>query len=132
MTELSDAELTRAAQAGDAAALGVLLARHEAGMRAVALGVLGHGPDADDAVQDAMLVALSRIGDVRDPASVGAWLRMIVRNACRNTVRSNASRRSLGELEPVSADSPERVLEGHALRDWLWHAIDELTPARCG
>jgi hypothetical protein len=60
---LSDAELTRAAQAGDVSSLGVLLARHQAGMRAVALGVLGYGPDTDDVVQDAALVAVSRIRD---------------------------------------------------------------------
>jgi RNA polymerase sigma-70 factor, ECF subfamily len=35
----TDEELTRAAQAGDTGALGLLLARHQAGMRAVALGV---------------------------------------------------------------------------------------------
>ena len=66
---LSDAELTRAAQAGDAGSLGVLLARHEAGMRAVALGMIGYGPDTDDVVQDAALVAVRRITDVRNPAA---------------------------------------------------------------
>ncbi|MGW6445800.1 RNA polymerase sigma factor [Lentzea sp. NPDC055074] len=128
MAELpTDEELTRGAQAGDVAALGVLLARHEAGMRAVALSVAGHGPDAEDAVQDAMLVALSRIGDVRDPAAVGAWLRMIVRNGCRTRVRSAGLSRPL--TEPVSDESPERIVERHAMRDWLWHALGELTPA---
>ncbi|MET1071421.1 MAG: sigma factor, partial [Umezawaea sp.] len=66
---VSDVELVRAAQSGEVAALGTLLARHRAGMRAVALGVLGYGPDADDAVQDASLAALSGIGDLRDPAA---------------------------------------------------------------
>jgi RNA polymerase sigma factor (sigma-70 family) len=123
----SDAELTRAAQAGDVVALGLLLARHRAGMRAVALSLLGHGPDTDDAVQDASLVALLRIGDVRDPAAVGAWLRMIVRNACRTRLRS------VGELrfatEPVSPGAtPDQVLDDHALRDWIWDAVGHLSP----
>ncbi|MFE2467751.1 hypothetical protein [Streptomyces mirabilis] len=39
-----DAALTRAAQAGEVTALGLLLERHQAGMRAVALSVLGRGP----------------------------------------------------------------------------------------
>ncbi|HEV7973883.1 sigma-70 family RNA polymerase sigma factor [Amycolatopsis sp.] len=73
-------------------ALGLLLARHRPGMRAVALSLLGHGHDADDAVQDASLVALLRIGDVRDPAAVGPWLRMIVRNACRTRPRTRCWR----------------------------------------
>jgi hypothetical protein len=45
------------------AALGLLPARHRADMRAVALSVLGFGSDA---VQDASLAALSRIGDLRE------------------------------------------------------------------
>jgi DNA-directed RNA polymerase specialized sigma24 family protein len=88
----SDAELTRGAQSGDVVALGLLLSRHRPGMRAVALSLLGHGQDADDAVQDASLVALLRIGDVRDPAAVGPWLRMIVRNAYRTRPRTRCWR----------------------------------------
>ncbi len=62
-------ELARSAQAGSASALGMLLARHQAGMRAVALSILGYGPDAEDAVQDAVLIALRRIGTLRSAAA---------------------------------------------------------------
>lgn len=41
---VEDAALTRAAQAGEVTALGLLLERHRAGMRAVALSILGPGP----------------------------------------------------------------------------------------
>jgi RNA polymerase sigma factor (sigma-70 family) len=125
----SDEELTRTAQSGDAGALGLLLARHQAGMRAVALGVMGHAPAVDDVVQDAALVALRRIGDVRDPAAVGAWLRMIVRNACRMRLRAPRDEPLIDEFALPSSDpTPERVLEHHALRDWVWHAMEELSP----
>jgi RNA polymerase sigma-70 factor (ECF subfamily) len=128
--DLADAELTRGAQAGDAAALGLLLQRHQAGMQAVALSLLGHGPDADDAVQDAALVALRRIGDVRDPAAVGPWLRMVVRNACRSRLRALTFTEPLDGLALASAETtPEQALEQHALRDWVWGAIEELSPA---
>lgn len=127
--ELSDGELARAAQSGDAGALGALLVRHQAGMRAVALSLLGRGPDAEDAVQDGALVALRRIGDVRDPEAVGAWLRMIVRNACRTRLLSVNETRPVEDLVLLATDeSPERILERHAMRDWLWRAIDELSP----
>lgn len=126
----TDAELTLCAQGGDVGALGLLLQRHEAGMRAVALGVLGFGPDADDAVQDAALVALRRIGDVRDPAAVGPWLRMIVRNACRTKLRSAGSARAVVPVESLPLAStwstPEQVLDQHASRDWIWRAVEEL------
>ena len=128
---LSDAELTRCAQAGDAAALGVLLQRNQAGMRAVALAVLGHGPDVEDVLQDAALTALRRIGDLRDPAAAGPWLRAIVRNTCRMRLRDRDAGLPLSEalLPPSTEMVPEQVAEAGALRDWVWTAMDELTPS---
>nr|WSY57290.1 sigma-70 family RNA polymerase sigma factor [Streptomyces sp. NBC_00886] len=124
-----DASLTRAAQAGEVAAVGLLLERHRAGMRAVALSILGPGADADDVMQDAALTALRRIGDVRDPGAVGAWLRMIVRNASRLVLRDSAVVRPVDELPlPSTQVGPEQWLERNALRDWVWEALEELSP----
>lgn len=125
----------RAAQAGDAGSLGSLLARHQAGMRAVALAVLGHCQDAEDAVQEAALIALRRIGDVRDPEAAGPWLRMVVRNTCRAQLRRTSA---IPMADPVAALTPERLddlsdpaelLEQLALRDWVWSALEDLTPS---
>ncbi|MEU4675557.1 sigma-70 family RNA polymerase sigma factor [Micromonospora sp. NPDC023737] len=125
-----DSPLVRLAQTGDATALGVLLSRHEAQMRAVAVSMLGYGPDAEDAVQDAMVIALSRIGEVRDPAAVGAWLRTVVRNNCRMVLRA-ARPLPVAEPEwfalPADSPTPEQALDRGALRDWVWHAIDALS-----
>lgn len=124
---LSDEELARAAVAGDVTGLGLLLSRHRAGMHAVALSVLGHGPDAEDAVQDAMLVAVRRIDELRDPAAAGPWLKAITRNACRVRLRA-ASPLPLpdGDL-PSHQPTPEELLERRALRDWVWHAMAGLS-----
>jgi len=84
----TDAELVAAARAGEVSGLGVLLERHRATMKAVAVGVLGFGPAADDVVQDAMVIALRHLGELRDPQAAGPWLRSIVRNACRMRLRS--------------------------------------------
>lgn len=130
LVPLSDAELARAAQGGDVSCLGLVLARHWAGMYAVAVSVLGYGPDAEDAVQEAALVALTRIVDVRDPEAVGSWLRMVVRNACRMRLRqprpvalTDLIATTLASGEP----SPEDLLDRHALRDWIWHALAQLS-----
>ncbi|MCG7209585.1 RNA polymerase sigma factor, partial [Streptomyces arenae] len=128
-TPAEDAVLTRAAQAGEIAALGALLERHRAGMRAVALSVLGPAADVDDVLQDAALTALLRIGDVRDPAAVGAWLRMVVRNAGRSVLRHSALVRPVAEPPLVAqAAGPEQWLERNAVRDWIWEALEELSP----
>jgi len=70
----SDAELVRAAQAGEMPAVSVLLEKHRAGMFAAALSILGNVPDAEDVVQDAALIALRRVSDVRRPESRPAVL----------------------------------------------------------
>ncbi|WP_199485138.1 RNA polymerase sigma factor [Actinomadura craniellae] len=122
-------ELLRAARNGEVAAVGALLERHRAGMHAVALSVLGNGPDVEDAVQDASLIALRRMGEVRQPESVGAWLRMVVRNVCRSRLRAAAITTPVPDPGAVAAGAgPEGVIEQHAMRDWLWRAIDELSP----
>ncbi|MFI6375666.1 RNA polymerase sigma factor [Streptomyces sp. NPDC050546] len=131
LSPTTDEELTRRAQAGEIEALGLLLARHQAPMRAVALSLLGNGPDAEDAVQDAALTALRRIGDVRDPAAVGAWLRAIVRNASRMRLRATRETPGLDCLDHLrlpdhGSSHPERIVEQHAMRDWIWDAMEEL------
>ncbi|WP_405587777.1 RNA polymerase sigma factor [Streptomyces sp. NBC_01190] len=129
-----DSELVRAAHAGDADCLGLLLARHRAGMHAVALALLGQSQDAEDAVQEAVLIALRRIGDVRDPHAVGPWLRMVVRNVCRAQLRKMSA---VPLAEPATAGAvdraggppdPAEVVERHALRDWVWSALEDLSP----
>jgi len=124
-----DAALTLAAQSGDVSALGLLLERHRPGMRAVALSLLGPGPDIDDVLQEAALVALRRIVDVRDPEAVGPWLRMIVRNSCRTLLRSARRVEPMEAVPlPASGATPEQVLHNHALRDWVWEAVEALSP----
>ncbi|WP_042416509.1 RNA polymerase sigma factor [Streptacidiphilus anmyonensis] len=137
LTTPTDEELTRRAQAGEAGALGLLLGRHQAPMRAVALSLLGYGPDAEDAVQDAALTALRRIGDVRDPAAVGPWLRAVVRNACRMRLRADRETPGLDGLDGLRAldrtalggpapDRPDQIVDRHAMRDWIWGAVEQL------
>lgn len=126
----TDADLARAARAGDAAGLAVLLERHRAGMYAVALRILGYCPDVEDVVQDSMLVALRRIGEVRDSEAVGAWLRTLVRNACLMRLRGRQPARldeDLGLSLTSHEPSPEAILDRQALGDWVWHALEELT-----
>jgi len=126
---VEDAALTRAAQAGDVSALALLLERHRPGMRAVALSLLGPGPDVDDVLQEAALVALRRIGDVRDPEAVGPWLRMVVRNSCRTLLRASRRVEPMESVPlPSDGETPEQVLQSHALRDWIWEAVESLSP----
>lgn len=125
-----DCDLVRAAQRGDLSAFAVLTERHRPALRATAITLLGYGDEADDAVQDAIVLALRRIGQLRDPASAGSWLRAIVRNTCRSRLRL---RRPMPVAEPElylppSAEpGPEEVLDGAGERSWVRQAVATLS-----
>ncbi|WP_234361773.1 RNA polymerase sigma factor [Plantactinospora sp. BB1] len=127
---ISDADLVRLARAGDAAGFGVLVYRHEARMLATAYALLGYGPDAQDAVQEAFVVAVSRLATLRDPENVGPWLRGIVRKVCLASLRARSPILvpDLGVDVAAAAADPAELLERQALRDWVWHALEQLTP----
>jgi RNA polymerase sigma factor (sigma-70 family) len=126
----SDGELARAAQAGDIASLGELLERYRAPLHAAALHMLGHG-SAEDAVQETFVIALRRIGDLRDRDAVGGWLHAVLRNVCLTSVRRDRALelREKPELAAGVSDverSVEEVVDGLALRDWVWTALSAL------
>ncbi len=124
--EPSDGELVLAAQQGDAQSLAVLLMRHRAAMHAVAASVMGAGPDVEDVVQDASLVAITDVGRIRDPSLARAWLTGITRNLARARLRRREPLPAdLANLP--SADDFERRLEEAALRDWVWDAVSGLS-----
>ena len=126
---LSDAALVRAAQAGDTAGLGALLERHRSRLHAIAVSVVGHGPAAEDAVQETFLIALRRIGELRDPAAARAWLAAILVNVCRGELRRPAARVEVGvgPWELSGPDTAARAIDDGALRDWVWTALERLS-----
>lgn len=129
---MSDAELARAAQRGEAGSLGILLERYRAPLYAVALQLLGHGPEAQDAVQDTFLIALCTIDRLRKPEVVGKWLRGIMRNVCLRRLRKRRQgqvpfdelprRVEWGSLE----SSVEKAIDRLAMREWVWTALGRL------
>lgn len=128
---LGDVELVRAAQNGDAVSLGILLERYQAALYALALRMLGHGPQAQDVLQDTFLIALGSIDRLREPEAVGAWLRGILRNLCFRRLRERRREflfdQPLRPLEERSLESPtEEAIDRLAMREWVSTALSEL------
>src|SRR5512138_1619619 len=74
-----DAELVRAAVAGDQEAFRELMERYKGRAYAVALGILGDPDEAVDAVQDAFIKAYYNLKDFRGGSSFFTWFyRMLV------------------------------------------------------
>ncbi len=133
---LSDADLVRSAQKnGDSVSLGILLERYRAALYGRALGILGYGAQAEDAVHDTFLVALRKIDRVREPAAVGGWLHAVLRNVCLMRLRagqgeilSDEMHRYVGQgVEQRSLDlCAEEAIDRLAMREWVWTALSEL------
>lgn len=129
----ADARLLQRAREGDAAAFEQLVRGHLRTVYAVALAVLGDPADAEDAAQDAMLRALERLDQCRDPAKFVPWLLQIARNRARNLRRARTLRSMLplfGAEEQPARDRPDRDAERAELRDRLLAGLATLTPVQ--
>ena len=74
------------ARAGDRVAFGRLFDRYAAMVHGVLLARVPKA-DADDLVQDVFVVALERLGALKEQASVGGWLATIARNRAIDFLR---------------------------------------------
>jgi RNA polymerase sigma-70 factor, ECF subfamily len=100
---------------------------------------LGNMPDAEDAVQDALLSAYKHLGQFRGQAQLSTWLTTIVTNAARMKLRRRDSYLSLDEEQgedgltfserlPDSKPSPEEVRSAAEARDQLVEDVRQLLP----
>lgn len=114
--------------------LGLLLERYRAPLYGQALGILGYGPQAEDAVHDTFVVALRKIDQVREPAAVGGWLHAVLRNICLTRLRTGQSEVLFGEMQRHDREvqeaplysSVEESIDCLAMREWVWTALSEL------
>ena len=126
---LSDADLASRAVAGEAEALAELLERYRPSLYAAAIGLLRNREEARDAVQETCVVALVRVESVREPAAVGGWLHRVLRNVCLMRLRSQGHAVLHAEVNaPDPGAGLDEAVERLVLRDWVWSAIEELTP----
>src|SRR6266704_3508786 len=99
----SDAELVGAARRGDKRAFVEIVARHQAKVCGIALGILGDFAASEDAGQEAFLTAWRKLHELRQPERLRAWLRQIARNAALGQLRRNQGHAVL-EADPVLTD----------------------------
>ncbi|MCC7507889.1 MAG: sigma-70 family RNA polymerase sigma factor [Planctomycetes bacterium] len=83
--------------------------------------------DAEDAAQEALLVAYAKLGELREPEAFAGWLRVLVRSAA---IRQSRRRRP-DALEPAEAPVEEmpNAAESRELQQAVHGAVRELTPA---
>ncbi len=90
MREQDQIALVAAARRGERAALATLVARHRPMLVAVCRGALGDAELAEDAAQEAVLLALTSLDRLRRADRFGSWLAGIGLNVCRRWLRERA------------------------------------------
>jgi len=91
--EGEDRALVSRAQGGDRGALEALVGRHQAWIYNIAVRMLGHPQDAEDATQEALVKAVTRLSSFEGRSSFRTWLYRLVVNHVLNMKR--------GRLEPA-------------------------------
>ncbi len=113
-SEPPDEVLVMAAILGDLDAFGALAVRYRAAAVRTAQAVVGR-EDAEDVVQDALLLAFKALPTIENPRKFPAWLGAITRHrACRWARREGAVRASSVELDEVLLEHVSSIARPNA------------------
>ena len=128
-------ELIRKCKAGQSRFYEPLVRAYEpAGLR-LAVAMMGNVDDAKDALQMAFIKAYDTLPrfDLRRP--FGPWFFQILRNQCRDMLRSRKAKFKVEALDerleerPADADGgPERIRQRNAAKEALWRALERIGP----
>jgi RNA polymerase sigma-70 factor, ECF subfamily len=117
-----------------------LITCHSPRFRRIALAHLGNVADAEDAVQDAVVSALTHVDQFRGQARMSTWLTSIVINSARMKLRHRSGRvhfpldQSNGQdftLEETLSDTrpgPEEAYRNQEIAETLARAASRLSP----
>jgi RNA polymerase sigma-70 factor, ECF subfamily len=129
VSRAADEALVARCRRGELGAFEELYNQHAQRLYSLAYRMLGNPADAEDAVQDAFLVAHKRLDTFRGEAAIGTWLYRLAVNQCLDRLRSRAGREALVTDSLDEPDSPwqpaahaDRPVERMALQ----HAIARL------
>jgi RNA polymerase sigma-70 factor (ECF subfamily) len=134
------AELISRARGGDTGAFEELLAEARPRALVVAMKVLHDPDDAEDAVQEGFLKAWRNMARFEGRSAFGTWIHRIVMNSSLDLLRRRACRPTAlgnddetGERrprpEPVTNETPERVMARSEAHRLVHGALAELSPA---
>jgi RNA polymerase sigma factor (sigma-70 family) len=124
-----DAELARAAAAGDRGAFAAIYDRYADRLHDFCWSVLRDRDEAADATQDAFLVAAERLGQLRDPERLRPWLYSVARSQAMRRVRARsrvAPEEQMTDL-PDPSSGPEQAAERADLHRLVWNAAAGLS-----
>jgi RNA polymerase sigma-70 factor (ECF subfamily) len=123
-----DRDLVEAARAGDREAYADLIRSRGDRLYALAQRILRDVDRAEDALQEALVIAWRDLGGLRDPDRFDAWLHRLVVRAC--LVEATRERRRFSNLRllPIDIPAPTDDFLSVADRDQLDRGFRRLSP----
>jgi RNA polymerase sigma factor (sigma-70 family) len=95
---MRDSELVASIVAGDPEGLAAAYDRYSGPLFGYCQSLLRQPDDAADAVQDTFVIAASKVGGLRDPERLRAWLFAVARNECLHRIKSRKDAAALDDL----------------------------------
>lgn len=152
-TELDELTLVSRAQDGDLRSFEQLITLYEGPLFRLALRMVGDRQEAEDIVQEALVVVWRSLPELEDPVAFPRWIYQITTRRCLNLLRTRDRRPARPvvdtELEAVAGDAerrPDGVVEQRATTEalagllatlpsdqracWLLHTFHDLTYAQ--
>jgi RNA polymerase sigma-70 factor, ECF subfamily len=123
-----DRDLVVAAQRGDQEAFVDLVRLHGDRCFAIAHRILRDVDRAEDALQDALVIAWRDLPSLRDPDRFGGWLHRVLTNVCISQATRERGRIAQLRVLPVEGPTAPDDLLSVADRDELDRAFRRLTP----
>lgn len=139
----SDNDIARRIAAGDTLAFERMMRRHNRALYRTARSILKDDAEAEDALQDAYLLAYRNIDKYRGDSSLSTWLtRIVVNEAIARSRKSNRRAEIIQltgddetlvtaetDMSDASSEQPERAAMRADARRMLEQKIDELPAA---
>ncbi|HET9852645.1 MAG TPA: RNA polymerase sigma factor [Candidatus Limnocylindrales bacterium] len=123
-----DRELVIAAQRGDQVAFVDLLRGRVDRLFAIARRILRDVDRAEDALQDALVIAWRDLPDLRDPDRFDFWIQRVLSNMCIEHARRDRRRYARLQVLDVEGHAAPDELKDIADRDVVDRAFRRLTP----
>ena len=121
-------KLIRDAQSGNSKAFAAVYSFYANDLYRFALYYLGNSADAEDSVQEAVLIAFRNIANLRKPSSFKSWMFKILSNVCKTKLINPADRLCTVPMHEIQETEADISVTDFTVSAELKAALDMLSP----
>lgn len=116
------------AQTGNSKAFATVYSFYADDLYRFALWYTGKSADAEDAVQEAVLIAFKNIAKLRKPSSFKSWMFKILSNVCKTKLINPADRLCTVPIHEIQETEADTSVADFTVSAELKAALDSLSP----